>query len=52
MAKLTSEKAREILRHREVKDKPLSSKQKRFFGLIAGGGKPRLSRLAKKLRKK
>jgi hypothetical protein len=38
--KLTQEKAKEILRHGEVKDKPLTPRQKRFFGFIAGGGKP------------
>jgi len=39
--KLSSTKAKEILRHGEVNDKPLTRKQKRFFGAIAGGQKPR-----------
>lgn len=38
--KLTSSKAKEMLRHGEVKGKSLSKKQKRFMGLVAGGGKP------------
>ena len=33
-------KAKEILRHGEVHDKPITGKQKKFFGFIAGGGKP------------
>ena len=44
--KLTAKKAKKILRHGEVKGEPLSTRQKRFFGLIAGGGK------ATRLRKK
>lgn len=38
--KLSKAKARKILKHRTVKGKKLSTKQKRFFGLIAGGGRP------------
>lgn len=34
-------KARKILRHGEISGRPLTAKQKRFFGLIAGGGTPR-----------
>ena len=37
---LTSTKAKTILRDKEVRGNPLSSKQKRFFGAIAGGQKP------------
>ena len=32
-------KAKEILRHGEVHNKPITGKQKRFLGFIAGGGK-------------
>jgi len=46
---LTGEKAKEILRHGEARGKRLSKKQKRFFGFIAGGGKPtRMGERAKK----
>jgi hypothetical protein len=38
--KLTSEKAKEILRDKSVHGKPLTEKQKKFFGAIAGGAKP------------
>jgi hypothetical protein len=34
------DKAKEILRDGTVHGKSISSKQKRFFGFIAGGGKP------------
>lgn len=33
-------KAREILRHGEVRGQPISDKQRGLFGLIAGGGTP------------
>jgi hypothetical protein len=33
-------KARKILRDRSVRGNPLTGKQKRFFGFIAGGGNP------------
>lgn len=53
MAKLSSEKAKEILRHGEVRGHALSAKQKGLFGLIAGGGRPtRMSERARKMRKK
>lgn len=39
--KLTKGKAEEILRHGEVHGHDLTEKQKRFFGWIAGGAKPR-----------
>ena len=38
--KLTKAKAGEMLEHGEVHGKPLTEKQKGFFGLIRGGGKP------------
>lgn len=48
MSKLTKKKAGTILKHGEVGGKPLTEKQKGFFGAIKGGK----SRLIKKLRKK
>jgi hypothetical protein len=36
---LTQKKAKKILRHGTVKDKKVSSKQKKLFGAIAGGRK-------------
>lgn len=38
--KLTSSKAREILHDKSVHGHPLTDKQRRFFGAIAGGAKP------------
>ena len=38
--KLSSAKAKKILRENRAKGKKLTKKQKRFFGFIAGGGKP------------
>ena len=38
--KLTQEKAKKMLRHGEVRGKPLSKKQKGLFGVIAGGKRP------------
>jgi len=38
--KLTSSKAREILHDKSVHGQPLTDKQRRFFGAIAGGAKP------------
>lgn len=40
MAKLTKAKAKKILEDKKVGGKKLTPKRKRFFGLIAGGGKP------------
>lgn len=37
---LTQKKAKTILRHGEVGSRSLTKKQKAFFGLIAGGGRP------------
>jgi hypothetical protein len=39
--KLTSTKARQILRDNSAQGHPLTARQKRFFGAIAGGQKPR-----------
>ena len=39
--KLTSTKAKKILTDGTVHGKPLSAKQKKFFGAIAGGQKPK-----------
>lgn len=50
MAKLTSAKARTMLRENQAQGKELTPRQKRFFGFIAGGGKP--SRVRTKLRKR
>jgi hypothetical protein len=38
MSRVSSSKAREILRHGSVRGHPLTPKQKRYFGWIAGGG--------------
>lgn len=38
--KLTKSKAREILHDKEVHGHPLTEKQRKFFGAIAGGAKP------------
>ena len=38
--KLTSNKAKEILHDKSVHGHPLTDKQRRFFGAIAGGAKP------------
>lgn len=43
-------KAKEIMRHGEVKGHSLSKKQKGLFGLVAGGGSP--SKMARKLKNK
>ena len=46
MAKLTKAKAKKILKDGKVHGKKLTAKQKRLFGVIAGGGKP--TRIKKK----
>lgn len=33
-------KAKKIMKHGEVKGKPLTEKQRGYFGLLAGGGNP------------
>ena len=38
--KLSKEKAKKILRDKSVRGHPLTPRQKRFMGFIAGGGKP------------
>lgn len=49
MAKrLTSKKAKKILRHGTVKGHPITKKQGKLFGYVAGGGK--LTRKRKKKR--
>lgn len=40
MGRLTKAKAKKILEDGEVGGRPLTARQKRFFGLIAGGGTP------------
>lgn len=40
MGKLSSSKAKEILHDKSVHGHPLTDKQRRFFGAIAGGAKP------------
>jgi len=39
--KLTVAKAKRILKDNKIRGKPLSPRQQSFFGIIAGGGKPR-----------
>ena len=41
---LTKSKARKILKDGTAKGKKLTKKQKKFFGAIAGGQKPRTKR--------
>lgn len=41
---LTERKAKEILRHGEVHGKPITEKQKGYFGVIAGGKTPRIGK--------
>ena len=50
MALPTAAKAKEILRHGEIRGEPLTPKQKGFFGLRAGGGRP--TRLKRRRRKR
>jgi len=38
--KLTEKKAKKILKDNSIKGKPLTKKQKGFFGAVAGGNKP------------
>jgi len=44
--KLTKKKAKEILRHGEVRGHALTKKQKGFFGARAGGAKPKGLKIA------
>ena len=50
--KLTSKKAKLILKEGTAKGKKLTSKQKGLFGLIAGGGKPTRLKNPKRKRSK
>jgi hypothetical protein len=52
MAGLTATKAKKILSDGTVNGKPLTAKQKAYFGLIAGGGNPSGEKKKKKKRKK
>jgi len=38
--KLTSKKAKKILKENRARGKKLTKKQKKFFGAVAGGQKP------------
>ena len=40
-AKMSAEKARTMLRDGKANGKALTAAQRRYFGLIASGGKPR-----------
>ena len=40
LKRVSVSKAKKILKDDSVHGKPLTDKQKRFFGFIAGGGKP------------
>lgn len=41
MAKgLSEQKAKKMLKDKTVRGNPITAKQKRFFGFIAGGGAP------------
>jgi len=52
MGKLSKSKARKILEDGTVRGHPLSKKQKKFFGAIAGGAKPKgKKKKAKKAKK-
>lgn len=44
-------KAKKILRDGEIRGKKLTKKQKAYFGLIAGGGKPTRVKKQKKGRR-
>jgi len=48
--KLSKSKAKKMLEENEAQGKPLTKRQKRFFGFIAGGGTP--TRLKKRPKKK
>lgn len=40
-AKMSAEKAKKILEDGSIRGKPLTAAQKRLFGWVAGGRKPR-----------
>lgn len=48
--KLTAKKARTILHDKEVKGKPLTTKQRGFFGAVAGGAEPQADNAMKGLK--
>lgn len=48
-APVTKAKAKKILRDGEIRGKKLTARQKRFFGLLAGGGVP--TRLRKTIKR-
>ena len=39
--KLTKSKAKKILKDKKVRGKKLTTKQRKFFGAVAGGERPR-----------
>lgn len=41
MARLSSEKAKKILKDGNIRGKKITPKQRGYFGLIAGGRKPK-----------
>lgn len=47
--KLTQKKAGAILKHGTVHGKPLTKKQKGFFGAVRGGNARKFSRMAKEV---
>ena len=47
---ISAVKAKKILKDGTIRGRPITSKQKKFFGLIAGGGKS--SKLKKRRKKK
>jgi len=48
---VTKAKAKKILKDGKIRGKPLTKKQKAYFGLIAGGGKPTRTKAKAKRRK-
>ena len=50
--KLTKAKAKKILKEGTARGKKLTAKQKRFFGLVAGGGPIKKKSLRKKVTKR
>ena len=52
MPNISRQKAREILRHGEVRGRPLSSRQRRYFGAVAGGETMRSDAIKRRGRRK
>ena len=50
--KLSATKAKKILRDKSVRGHPITARQKRFFGFIAGGGRPTRLKRRKRGRRK